>query len=251
VDRLLRKRGDLIRCKEIRTTNAGIPAAMAQHDNRKTVALVGVMLLTAGALGVFAGRHGLTGSDPAHGARASNAQTRALDDLHGQMQAMQDEIRDLRAGRPPSGAAHDSPLIAGSGRSRAQNTLAPQEVARKIQANVGTMDKRFDTLPEDPAWSIKAQRSVTQVISSDIPAVDGVKPENYDLACKKGMCRIAARFATLDASEQWSDLLIAGIASELPRTRVLTVQNPDGSVGLMVYAVTPGNEEQVNLKMPR
>jgi hypothetical protein len=227
---------------------------MAPRFNRKSVAYTSIAVLAAGLLGIAIGHFDLDGSSTKVSAGAPDAQTR-IDEIHAQMDAMQDEMRDLRAGRTGSaGAAHAyGSRVASAERlaARPGRAMSPEETARRLQTSVDTMDKRFASTPEDPTWAVKAERSVTQVIAADIPAVEGAKPETYDVACRKGMCRIAARFASLDASEEWAELLVAGMAQDLPRTRTLTVPNHDGSVGLMIYAVAPGNESQVTLRMSR
>ena len=226
------------------------------EKTRSTTLLVVAVLLAGGFGAVIGSTLGNAALSPQRAPQGAAAPGRDYEARFARIEASLEAIRsDLAASRPGRAAQSGADEPVGGGNEQLQGLLpmdlTPESADLARRVIVDAMETRFADSQEGAAAEASLAKLVEQVIVSDIPATAGPSPTAHRVECRKGMCRIAARFPTEAAAMEWADLLLPSVGGELPRTRMITVNAPDGGSELMIYAVQPGYERLVNLREPR
>lgn len=166
------------------------------------------------------------GGNTVDGAGATHAEVELL---RQQVQRLESDLRSRNR------TAATNPLSRGDS-LRAREAYLREAPARNRE-EVRVLEAKFARSPRDPSWSQAAEWDLSTIIDSDIPKAGGAAPVDRQVECRDGACSIAATFSQDADLDAWTDAMVAGIGSSLPRTRIIPFTNADGGTTLRIFAV--------------
>lgn len=105
------------------------------------------------------------------------------------------------------------------------------------ESNLREAAQHFETEPVARHWAAGAETRLRDAFSSDEAVAMDVKPPLASkVECRSSTCRITARYEDEGVAGNAAGMLLMDIAELLPRARVNTVTQPDGTSELVIYA---------------
>ena len=138
--------------------------------------------------------------------------------------------------RQPGRQLRQPSTIEEAGPSRKAQGLPSREQAL---AELAKLDQQFMSQPVAQAWAGKTETLIRDAFSSDEAVRMGVvAPLDAQIHCRSTSCRIEAIYPSEGAASDAAQMLQLDIGGTLPQTQTMTLQKPDGSSQLVVYAYT-------------
>lgn len=147
---------------------------------------------------------------------------------------------------PPSGKSHQEDIgirpgpLQASAAKAAATPMDANEILRlgneATLRRLHELDARYREIPSNSYWASSRKTAIDTLVNTDIQQVAGMLPAAYESNCRDRVCRIQADFVSAN-SDDWGDMLTAGLAQVLPKTRMLILRNTDGSTRIVMYAM--------------
>lgn len=115
-----------------------------------------------------------------------------------------------------------------------------QEVkaAQVVAAGKRTLETAFASEKPNPAWASAKERELEGfVVNPQMESINAL-PSRFEVQCKSVTCRIEADFPTTTALDDWTTLFLTNNGGTLPRTSMTRIQQPDGTVRLIMLGST-------------
>jgi hypothetical protein len=147
---------------------------------------------------------------------------------------MADRIETVSA--PLAGSAPRTRSSQGDRSPAAQSASDDEPEAHQQQARAA-ISHAFSNQAIDKQWSHRTTALLeSALINTAAEQEDMPAPDALDMQCRTSMCRIEARYPDEDSAIYGVQLLQSAFASELPRAYQYLVNNPDGTVSVVMYA---------------
>lgn len=183
-----------------------------------------IALLGAGTW-VFGPGVATAGSERPTGERANGAE------LEQRISRLEDEIRALRNAPPRNVQGTRSGSGVQDARAESGDDVERQEKFKS------TLSSGFAAQPVDSAWALKTRIELEeQLVNTAVEQPDFPAPETTRMQCRSTTCRIEARYEDEDSALYGVQLLQSAFSSKLPSAHQYSVNNPDGSVTIVMYA---------------
>lgn len=136
--------------------------------------------------------------------------------------------------------------VAGNASPRARLSPDPLEALNPTDGADREQQARIDQAKEDlvqlyrsektnPAWAVAKERELLPLTQVAQIQQMNATPKQLDIDCKTSSCRIAAKFDTSGAANDWAAVFTASLGSSMPTGTVQQVTDPDGSITMEVY----------------
>lgn len=105
-----------------------------------------------------------------------------------------------------------------------------------------TMENRLVSDPMSPEWAASNEKVVANfMLPKNLAQAQLPAPRSFQSKCHSHLCRISMVFADEAQANQTQAMLLMEIAQSLPAARTFTVDKPDGSVELVMFAGDPAH----------
>lgn len=116
-------------------------------------------------------------------------------------------------------------------------TQSPEEIAAARDRQLRDLEAQFARDVADPATGPQTENVLVKTISGDTMAGTGLTPDNVDIACKKGSCRIVGTFDRMGDAQDWGLFYITAAGGNvLSQTQMVFVPKPDGKTEVRIYS---------------
>ena len=207
--------------------------------------VVGAIVLAILAGIVLFGR----GHDGSAAGSADAGIAAALDRIASKQDALAQRLDRIESLRPETGSRQQQRLAipgASAGVKDPRGPLGPGGSLANQEANAAAqqqmMADRLVSDPMSPAWAASNEKVVADFLQprnlarSQLPA-----PRSFQSKCHSHLCRISMVFADEAQANQTQAMLLMEIAQSLPAARTFTINKPDGSVELVMFAGDPAH----------
>jgi hypothetical protein len=109
--------------------------------------------------------------------------------------------------------------------------------AQRQEKFKAALSSNFAAQPLDSAWALRTRIELEeQLVNTAVEQPDFPAPETTRMQCRSTTCRIEARYEDEDSALYGVQLLQSAFSSRLPNAHQYSVNNPDGSVTIVMYA---------------
>jgi hypothetical protein len=161
-----------------------------------------------------------------------------------QAQARQDarlarlESRIAPGAAAPARVGARGPAVAGNGNARGNGTMPdPAQALAVQQSQLRALENRLVSEPLAAGWAQAQERNVAAFFAPARLAQEGLPaPRAREARCQSRLCRIRVRYDDGATALVAQAALLRAIAPTLPHAQTFVVEQPDGSVELLLYA---------------
>lgn len=165
------------------------------------------------------------------GSGSGTAEDPARLEMEQRMSRLENEIESLKD--LVSQSTHDAGRVSRSPPRRTEG----ENIAKQQERFKATLSSSFAAQPIDTAWALQTRVELEErLIATAAEQADFPAPQTARMQCRSTTCRIEADYPDEDSAMYGVQLLQSAFSSRLPRAHQYSVNNPDGSVTIVMYA---------------
>ena len=165
------------------------------------------------------------------GAERASAHRASESEVEQRISRLEDEVRALRS------LAFHNARDTRSGPATRNVPVERGNTAEREEKFKATLSSSFSAEPVNTAWALSTRIELEELlVNTAVDQPDFPVPETTRMQCRSSTCRIEARCEDEDSALYGVQLLQTAFSARLPSAHQYSVNNPDGSVTVVMYA---------------